>query len=532
MARKYDLISELYEKTAKEVVSYPQYWEVFLRSACRNYKLRFDEQLLVFAQRPDATAVLEIERWNNMFGRWVNRGAKGIAVFEDAERSHQRLTHYFDISDTHESRYSRPVPLWRMREEYIEEVVDALEGSFGELEDKSELWTAIYSAAKNATEDNLPDYLEDFLSIAENTDSFTDRDEAKTVFQNLVQNSTAYMLLSRSDVIPTVVLKADCFNGIERFNDPQLLNCLGIATSDISEMMLSEIARTVTALERQNRIIVETAVNQYNGDRNQTERSLENDRTDLHEAGRLRAAEPDAAGAAGGGAGQIRTDEAEVSEGEPQDRVLQSPDKLQNDRASGGSRAESDRDGGIARDADGESRGRDREAESDRHDGLGASDEQHSEQSAGDRSGGGNLRLGFYDRENEDKSLPYFGKTEDINDILLTTPHLKASKDEIRAFYESNPDDDARTEFIKGIFNDDFTEVILSDGRRVGYKTWENVLQFWEGSFLSRTAQSFYNWSVIAAHFEGLRLLGELHDNAKPLPSMDGQLTLIEDLGL
>ena len=114
MARKYDLISELYEKTAQEVVSYPQYWEVFLRSACRNYKLRFDEQLLVFAQRPDATAVLEIERWNNLFGRWVNRGAKGIAVFEDADRSRQRLTHYFDISDTHESRYSRPVPLWRM----------------------------------------------------------------------------------------------------------------------------------------------------------------------------------------------------------------------------------------------------------------------------------------------------------------------------------------------------------------------------------------------------------------------------------
>ena len=530
MARKYDLISELYEKTAQEVVSSPQYWEVFLRSACRNYKLRFDEQLLVFAQRPDATAVLEIERWNNMFGRWVNRGAKGIAVFEDADRSRQRLTHYFDISDTHESRYSRPVPLWRMREEYIGEVVDTLEGSFGELEDKSALWTAIYSAAKNATEDNLPDYLEDFLSIAENTDSFTDCDEAKTVFQNLVQNSTAYMLLSRSEVIPTVVLKADCFNGIERFNDPQLLNCLGVATSDISEMMLTEIARTVTTLERQNRIIVETGVNQYNGDRNQSERSLENDRTDLHEARRLRAAEPDAAGAAGGDAGQIRTDEAEVSEGEPQDRVLQSPDELQNDRASGTSRTESDRNGGISRDADGENRGRDREAESDRHDGLGASDERHSKQSSGDRSGGGNLRLGWYDRENEDKSLPFFGKTEDINEILLTTPHLKASKDEIRAFYESYPDDDARTEFIKGIFNDDFTEVILRDGRRVGYKTWENVLQFWEGSYLSRTAQSFYNWSVIAAHFEGLRLLGELHDNAKPLPSMDGQLTLIEDL--
>ena len=116
MARKYELISELYDRTCKTVVSNPQSWQKFLESACRNYKLRFDEQLLIFAQRPDATAVLEIERWNTSFGRWVNKGAKGIAVFEDADRSRQRLTHYFDISETHESRYSRPVPLWNMRD--------------------------------------------------------------------------------------------------------------------------------------------------------------------------------------------------------------------------------------------------------------------------------------------------------------------------------------------------------------------------------------------------------------------------------
>ena len=107
MARKYDLISELYRRTAHAVVSDVQNWQAFLRCACRNYRLRFDEQLLIYAQRPDTTAVLEIERWNDKFGRWVNRGAKGIAVFEDADRSRQRLTHYFDISDTHASRYSR-----------------------------------------------------------------------------------------------------------------------------------------------------------------------------------------------------------------------------------------------------------------------------------------------------------------------------------------------------------------------------------------------------------------------------------------
>ena len=134
MARKYDIISELYNRTCKMVSSSPQNWENFLSSACNNFRLRFDEQLLVFAQRPDATAVLEIERWNQSFGRWVNRGATGIAVFEDADRSRQRLIHYFDIADTHESRFSRPVPIWKMKPEYEEEVIETLESTFGEIE--------------------------------------------------------------------------------------------------------------------------------------------------------------------------------------------------------------------------------------------------------------------------------------------------------------------------------------------------------------------------------------------------------------
>ena len=169
MARKYDLISELYSRTCKTVVIYPENWEAFLRNACRNFKLRFDEQLLVYAQRPDATAVLEIEKWNTKFGRWVNRGAHGIAVFEDADKSRQRLTHYFDISDTHESRYARPVPIWQMKPEYSDDIVDTLESTFGELNDKSSLESAILSAAKNAVEDNIPDYLSDLLDSVENS---------------------------------------------------------------------------------------------------------------------------------------------------------------------------------------------------------------------------------------------------------------------------------------------------------------------------------------------------------------------------
>ena len=169
MARKFDLISEVYDRTSKTAVSSPENWEAFLRSACYNFKLRFDEQLLVHAQRPDATAVLEIERWNESFGRWVNKGAHGIAVFADENRNSQRLTHYFDISDTHPSRYSRPVPIWEMKPEYDDAVIETLESTFGVLEEKYSLEAAILSAAKNAIEDNIPDYARDLLYSAENS---------------------------------------------------------------------------------------------------------------------------------------------------------------------------------------------------------------------------------------------------------------------------------------------------------------------------------------------------------------------------
>ena len=527
MARKYDLISELYSRTCKTVVMYPQNWEAFLRSACHNFKLRFDEQLLVYAQRPDATAVLEIECWNGSFGRWVNRGAHGIAVFEDADRSKQRLIHYFDISDTHESRYSRPVPIWQMKPEYSEDIIDTLESTFGELDDRSSLEAAILCAAKNAVEDNIPDYLSDLLySVKNSLLDGVDEEEISVIYKETVQNSVAYMLMSRLGLDTEGFFESDDFRGAMNFTTPETLNALGFATSDIAEMGLTEISRTITALDRENRIIAGNGKADYNIGRENNERSLENERDQIYNAGRLQPAEPDNAGTAGSVSRQIRSDEEEVSEGTSQSPLLQSSDELHSDRTLGGDGAESLDDGGNADKADGGEGGNHGEPESGGYDVVGSENEQFEEPGAGGRESGSNLRL-VYDRQHEDKSLPFFGGDEVINEILGTTPHLKASKDEIRAFYENTLDDTARTEYIKSIFNDDYTELILSDGRRVGYKTFENVLHLWEGSYLSRTAQSYYDWGVIAKHFEAMRLLGELQDTIKPLPSLDGQLTLM-----
>lgn len=530
MARKYDLISELYNRTCKTVVSNPQNWQAFLASACRNYKLRYDEQLLVYAQRPDATAVLEIEQWNKIFGRWVNRGARGIAVFADENRSRQRLTHYFDISDTHESRYSRTVPIWDMRQEYEADVIETLESTFGEIENKSSLAEAIMGAARNAAEDNIPDYLQDLYYATEGS-SFEEVEEdiVASIYKNVVANSVAYMMMSRLGIDTEGYFELDDFRDVANFNTQETLNALGFATSDIAEMGLTEISKTITALNRQNRIIVGQDRNEYNKVENNDERSLDNERTDLHDGGRLQPSEPETSTAAGSDAGQIRSDEERVSEGTSQSPLLQYPDEGRTDTALGGSGTESQQDGGNNPEPDGTERGSDRTDESGGYDEMGSSDELSSQLGTGNRESGSDIRLEYYDRTHEDKSLPFFGRDEVINEILRTTPHLSASLEEIKDYYERNPDNKDRTEYIKSIFNNDYTELTLEDGRTVGYKTFENVLHLWEGKYDSRTAQSYYDWAVIARHFEAMRLLGELSDSIKPLPSMDGQMTFILD---
>ena len=530
MARKYDLISELYNRTCKTVVSNPQNWQAFLASACRNYKLRYDEQLLVYAQRPDATAVLEIEQWNRIFGRWVNRGARGIAVFADENRTRQRLTHYFDISDTHESRYSRTVPIWDMRQEYEADVIETLESTFGEIENKSSLAEAIMGAARNAAEDNIPDYLQDLYYATEG--SFleeVEEDIVASIYKNVVTNSVAYMMMSRLGVDTDGYFELDDFRDVTNFNTQETLNALGFATSDIAEMGLTEISKTITALNRQNRIIVGQDRNEYNKVENNDERSLDNERTDLHDGGRLQPSEPETSTAAGSDFGQIRSDEEKVSEGTSQSPLLQSPDEGRTDTALGGSGTESQQDGRNNPEPDGTERGSDRTDESRGYDEMGSSDERSSQLGTGNRESGSDIRLEYYDRTHEDKSLPFFGRDEVINEILRTTPHLSASLEEIKDYYERNLDNKDRTEYIKSIFNNDYTELTLEDGRTVGYKTFENVLHLWEGKYDSRTAQSFYDWAVIARHFEAMRLLGELSDSIKPLPSMDGQMTFILD---
>lgn len=331
MARRYEQITELYRQSIREITSRPENWTSFLRSACRNYRLPFDELVLIYAQRPDATAVLPIEGkngWNKRFGRWVNRGATGIAVFDREYVHGTRLKYYFDISDTHESRFARPIPLWEVQSGQEADVIESLENRFGELESKENLAAALLSTAKNAVEDNMPDYLSDLLisregSFLEELDDLN----VEVAYRNALQASVGYIFLTRCGLNADEYLGREDFAPLLNFNTPETVNAIGVATRDIAEIGLAEISRTVRNLQRAgkntNRTFAETAKARYaeNTERtNQPERSAEHG-TDIYQSGRLPSAESGSTGTAAGTLGQIRLAPTFVSEGTPQDSV-------------------------------------------------------------------------------------------------------------------------------------------------------------------------------------------------------------------
>lgn len=379
MARKYELINDLYDQIIVDVTKDARAWQSFLRTACRNYKLRFDEQLLLFAQRPDATAVLEIERWNTAFGRWVNRGAKGIAVFEDSSGKSQRLKYYFDITDTHGTKRSREVPVWKMSDEYQSDVTEALKNTFGTLSDLDSLESVIKESVSNAVDDNIDDYIYNFIRNGTGSEiDYISTDEAEEIYKRLVKNSVVYMISERLGA-DSGLTESD-FEGIEYFSTHELLNSIGYATSDIAKMGLGVVAKTVRAIEKEN----QQAIMPDNNISYNSERSSNYERNHLHNAGRLSDTGSIITGTAGGNTRQMGTDEKGISEAAPQDNVLQSDDELSVNTVPRRNGTESAQTGGRADQRDVGKTGADRRAESERYDEMGSADEQSQARSSRD----------------------------------------------------------------------------------------------------------------------------------------------------
>ena len=425
MPTKFQLITELYDQTVQSVTGNYQSWTGFLRAACYNYKCPFDDQILIYAQRPDATAVLEMERWNRQFGRWVNRGAKSIAVFGDDGQNCLKL--YFDVSDTHASRFARPLPIWTMHPAFEPEVIETLEATFGNLAEKENLADAVRSACHNAVADNITDYLQDLRDCREDS-LLEELDDLnlEVFYRDALEVSVAYMLMTRLGLRADDYFSPDEFAHVYEFNTPLTINALGIATSDIAEMGLREISRTVMQAQRDQffanraRIGYDDRTEQHETPHERSEQHGDH----LQDAERLSGAEFDDAQRTGGASGQVRGAAESVPEEAPQSALHQPQDQRQADGASGGDRADRAEDGGADRGADGESRGRNGGTESDRSPALDRSDEQSPAQ----RGGTGAQRL--------DLCLTTQEPTEAGSDELPASAVIDAAQPTIKELFE------------------------------------------------------------------------------------------------
>ncbi len=535
MARKYEIITQLYERTVEELAN-TEVWQRFLATACRNYKLSFDEQVLLFAQKPDATAVLPIEGehgWNRRFGRWINRGATGIAMFDKEHTGRSRLKYYFDISDTHESRFAVPVPIWQMQPQFEPEVIEALGNTFGDLEGASTLAAALLSAAKNAAEDHIADYLSALSDYK--TGSYLeplDGENLKALFQPVLQNSISYMLLSRCGMDPAQHIPAEEFGYVQGFNTPNTMNALGVATSDISQTCLAEIAKTVLPLVRaaeQNRTFAIPAENEYPIDRIETpkERSIEHEQDHLQTGGRLSPAQPPASSGAGDDPWEVRIDAQKLPAEEPQSDVHEPSDQRQAEQPPAGGGAVRTDDASAADRADGQRAGRNGGAEGQGSAGVGSADEQHPAERRGDDPDGAGLQLSGRNG-NLKRDVEFFRQDEEQNELLRTCESLKDHRVEIAAFFASHPDDKECGNYLKGFFNNTFIEQILSNGQRVGYRAYDDLFHMWRGSYLNREREVYYRWHDLASRINSMIMLNAwLAPDERPLPTVEEQQEMI-----
>lgn len=487
MAAKYQLITELYRRTGVAVAKNPQAWQGFLSSACRNYKCRFDEQLLIYAQRPDAVAVAKLETWNRQFRRWVNKDSKGIAVFDPKGRRNT-LKYYFDVSDTHEGYYgSRPVPIWQMDERYEQAVMERLSDRFGDVE-STDLASALMETAKNAVEDNLQDYYSQLRdctkdSFLEELDDFN----IEVIYRRLAANSVAFMLISRCGLDTNEFFDREDFADIVNFNTPATINAIGIATSDIAEMALREISQSVRnvqiAEKDQNRTFAQRTQAQYDKGRQQPERSEYNERNHLQQTGGLSYSRPNITDRARASAWQVRFDAQGLS-GEAQTSDLSQPADIgQAERASARGRADSTPEVGASDEAALSRAGRDRGTERESSDAVGRTDEQHPQPSGGSDTDRTDLQVSVAKEDEvrvnlptvdeqiemiakaeDEKASAFAISKEDIDSVLQKGSGVADGKYRIYRQFQKGEDRQKNIEFLKNEYGTGGGTHIFPDG--------------------------------------------------------------------
>lgn len=557
MAKKLDSIVELAAQKTREISANSGNYMAFLTTAAHNFKYNFRDQLLIYAQKPDATACAQIDFWNK-HGRYVNRGTRGIALLVDTDQGY-KLRYVFDMSDTN-SRQGRVIPIWKMEPRYEDAVIEALENSYGEFPDRSGLAARLLETAKVIVEDNFGDYYTELRGVKEGS-LLEELDDlsTETWFRGLVESSVAFIMLTRCGIDPMDYFSGEDFAHVYDFDTPETLSILGGAVSDIAEMPLREIASTVLSLyraeQRENRTFAQTPNRQYHDGRTKQERSVEHG-TDIPDGGRL---PPAQSGSAGGPEGRKIWDAAAQLPSDPQERLLHGDaPQRQAERPSGEDRPAGHGDGGAADGADGAGAGRDGGAEGQRSDEVGGPDEQHPGSGGGNGADGASLygrvsdpliageappqapvdgtsgTTGLQNSHhdfNARTDIPYYHEDSEKTELLRVSDALKDHKAEIAAFFEAHEGRKERGDFIKGFFDNTYVEKILSNGQRAGYRAWDDVLDLWRGAYLSREKGDFLRWPSVADTIYGMILLDQwLDPEERPLPSEAEQISLIEQV--
>lgn len=530
MASKLRLITDLYGETLTQISKNPDDWMSFLECAAMNYKYPFNDQVLIYAQRPEAVACAKIEAWNKQVGRWVNRGAKGIALLSE-DNGYTNLRYVFDIADTN-SKFGKSFRLWSVSKPYELDIIESLENKYGELDDKSSLGLAIKSVSKILVEDNMQDYLEDLKFYRENSSLEPMNDEAvQLLFQNALENSIAFSMIKRCGLNPNDYFANEDFTPILAFDSYETITRLGVATSEISEMGIREIYNTIKKLRINeiNKIRTFDIDKDLSYDVSESRKTVErrnNDEYNLHTQRGLRDTRPSDTREQDSSGGQIRNDEVKILEREQEISIHDSINEQSTSRTLDE----------YSRSSNGESRTDSIRNESQREDNrtnettrpyeMDRLNEQLEDISRGDSSERIDLRLNNYDPSQS--KTHYVVVDEKINQILSTTPHLRKSNKEIKDFIQNEKDVTKRVEYLKGIFNKDYTGVIVDD-QMYGYKTFDNGILFWKGNFLSRDTESFVSWKDLTYHYDAMILLNQLSDRIEPLPSVTDQLSFLDE---
>ena len=528
---------KLYKEVINEISKNEENWQSFLDSSSWNFKYDFDDQILIYAQRPDAKACATMEEWNKKLKRWINSGTKPIYIFDKNPYSEYPFKLVFDLSDTHNYNNTE-YKLWTIKKEFEQDIIESLEANFGDISAKESLAQAIMLASYNMVVDNMEDYLSSVINNKNNSmlKDMSD-DEIRTIFMTTAWSSVSYMIMTRCGINARQEIGLQEFSYIKYFNNQEILTTLGASISDISEMGLREIAKTVINLQKsenlKNRTVEKLEKEMYSKDNEKNKGGKEDDRENrIHETGRILYAKSNNEKRENTSR-EILSNEIQLSK-EPQElRIDQFSNEQETDRTfnsnTGTSKSKNTEDSR----GNEETRGNNGRIEDERPNEMGGTYEQHSASSRGNSSERTNIHLeeALSQRrilsKEEQKTDKDFLQDKYVSALLSNIQSLKVSKNDIKEFYKLHPDLNERTEYIKQAFNDAYTEIVVDD-TRLGYKTYENVLHLWKDDYLNRTAEVYYNWSMVAEYIEGLIMVNEFNDLHKPIPSYDDQMQILQ----